>query len=160
MIQRRTGELRVQAQGKYGSIYFIDGKIEDAMSGSAIGAKALFRILSWDQSHWKLNLNQHTEYDGPSLNMELSEFLHKTEIWLKDMQKIVAKSPPPNIRIAIEGKNFYNRPAWNANEVQVLASLASSEKVFEVLNSCPLEDHLILETLINFRKQNIINVLV
>lgn len=160
MIQGRSGELRVQSEGRYGSIYFLEGKIEDALSGSSMGHKALFRILGWEKTHWKLNINQRKEFEAPSLNMDLADFLSQVETWKKSFERINSRTPPSNIRISVNAKTFFNHKGWSNEEVQVLAAIAESEKVFEVINSCPLEDHLIFERLIQFRKQNVIGVLV
>jgi uncharacterized protein (TIGR02266 family) len=61
--ERRTGTLRLVADGRRGEILFIEGRIAYAMEGPRLGESAVYRLLAWEKGDFELELTSGT---GPA----------------------------------------------------------------------------------------------
>jgi hypothetical protein len=151
-----TGELRLNAGLKSGSIYFWDGTIHYAITGAVSGLKALLRMMGWEKPSWRLNLGRKGEFDDDILRLSLQDFTRVHQRWRSAWTKVHALTPPAQVHLKAVPNNFMAKLEWTPHECQVMASICEYGLVRDVMNNCPLTDVEILETLIGMRRQSLI----
>lgn len=154
----QTGELRVSSSGKYGSVYFTDGKIEQVLVGPVCGEKALLRILGWSQPTWRFNANVQTEVKITPIFLKLAQFLHLVREWRMRWSKVSHLMPPLNLNLKINPAKFAEYQAWNVPQTQVVAAVVEYALTRDIFNLCPLNDLEVLENLVQLRKSGVIEI--
>lgn len=154
-----SGELVVKSDNRVGYISMQEGFIEEALVGPVQGLKALFRILSWPDAQ-----SQFERYDRPlavnsSLRLGSLDFQKAYDRWKQKVASLKAVWPPYQLRIRAVPSAFLQKKNWVPKEFLVFAALCESERVYEVLNNCPLLDLEVVEALVNLRKSGLMEIM-
>ncbi len=158
MFAGLEGELRLSANLKNGALYFEEGVLRQAVSGPVVGLKALLRMLGWDKPSWKFNPGRRAPAVKDRLNLHLSDFSKIHQQWQKKWADFANLAPPANLRLQTKREVFLTRTKWSSREYQVLAAVCEYVLVRDILNSCKLHDVEIFETLVDLRKQGLIEI--
>ena len=153
------GELRLNSGLRNGSIYFEDGTVYFAVTGSVSGAKALMRMMSWEAPTWRFNVDRAPVPDRRSFRFSFLEFTRMYTTWKKGWARVKAFVPPPTLKVKANPGVYLSKSQWSQIEFQVIASVCEYPMIRDILNSCPLSDVEIFETLIQMRKQGLLEPL-
>lgn len=153
-----SGELVVKSENRVGYISMQDGFLEEAMVGPVSGLKALFRILSWPNVQ-----SQFDRYDRPmptnaSLRLGAMDFQKAYDRWKQRVTALKAVWPPYQLKVSADPGAFLQKKGWSSKDFLVFSALCESERVFEVMNNCSLLDVEIVESLVNLRKDGLMQI--
>ncbi len=154
-----TGELQVNAGLKMGTIFVYAGTISYAVTGAVNGMKALLRMLTWDQVHWRFNANKIGQFATEGMRLDLTGFTKAHQTLRISWDRVRNFVPPPSVQLKVVAHNFAQRRKWTQLETKVVASISEFHLVRDILNYCPLPDMEIYETLIELRRQNLVQPL-
>ncbi len=152
------GELIVKSENKVGYITIQEGYIEEALTGPVSGVKALFRILSWQGVQSTFERYEKSLAMNSSLRLNPLEFQKAYERWKTKVLQLKALWPPYHIKIAPVPSTYINKKTWSTKDFLAFSAVCESHRVFEVLNNCLLVDHDIVESLINLRRERLIQI--
>lgn len=153
-----SGELVVKSENRVGYISMQDGFLEEALVGPVSGLKALFRILSWPNVQ-----SQFDRYDRPmptnaSLRLGAMDFQKAYDRWKQRVATLKAVWPPYQLKVKADPASYLLKKTWTSKDFLVFCALCESERVFEVMNNCPLLDVEIVESLVNLRKDGLMQI--
>jgi hypothetical protein len=152
-----SGELRLSSKLKTGSIFFHDGIIIHAVTGSVNGLKALLRMFSWQEAQWRFNLRKQPHSDRTHVRIALNEFSKIYEAWIKAWSKVASFIPPHQMKLKVNAQKYLEKSSFTTKEVKVMAAIAEYTLVRDILNMCTgMVDVEIIQTLVHLRKQGII----
>jgi hypothetical protein len=151
-----TGELRISAGLRHGSIFFSSGHIEYVVAGAVSGAKALGRVLGWPNPTWKFIENKRTEFQLDKIDFEISKFSRFHKQWKEQWQQYSPLTPPAHMQLRVSAKVFDLKKQWTPREYQVVSAVSEYCGVREIFNNCSLDDMDILKELVEMRKLGLI----
>lgn len=154
-----TGELRVSSGLRHGSVYFRDGVVHHAVAGSVSGEKALLRMLGWPSPTWRFNPEKRSELTQRDMDMDFARFTGVHKEWKERWAKLQGFLPPQQMRLRGLAKTFVKRGAWTTADYRVIAAVCEYQLVRDIFNNCPLMDVEILSSLVELRKQGLIEPL-
>lgn len=160
LISGVTGELRLNAGVKSGSVFFNEGVLYHSVTGCVNGVKALTRMFSWQDPHWKINLKKISDPERCHFRITLKEFSRVYDSWKVQWQKISPYVPPLSVRLRANSQRYLQRQEFSLKEAKVLAAICEYPLVRDVMNSCgDMVDVEIAQTLIVLRKQGLIELM-
>lgn len=151
-----SGELRVSSGLKKGSIFFSDGRIQQAVAGSVSGIKALTRIFSWKEPEWRFASGKRSELGGKPMEVGFAELIEVHRRWRSSWGKLGTFMPPPQLKLRAKPATFDAQSTWGRGDYQVLAAVCEYSLVRDIFNNCQLTDVEILESLVDMRKRGLI----
>jgi hypothetical protein len=152
------GELRVTSGLKSGAIYFDDAAILFAVSGSVGGKKGLLRMFSWPDPRWHFTIDRSPEVGTLWPRIGLRELNQMHKAWREAWKKIHNLVPPSQVVLKMVPSKFAARSDWTENEFRVVAAVSEYGRVRDVMNACPLDDATIIDTLIQMRKNGLVEL--
>jgi hypothetical protein len=158
LLSYETGELVVRGASQKATLFLDKGDLCGVVCGSVMGEKALQRVLLWQQVQWSWNPLKEVDSLDSSINMDFFKVkkFYKDSIHL--WQKIQDLAPPNILKMKVDPTAFNSRQKWNYSEIQVVAAIAEFNQVVDVLNRCPLNDTDIVEKMVHFRKEGLIQI--
>jgi len=160
LIAGVTGELRVNAGSKSGSIFFHEGVLYHAITGSVNGMKALTRIFSWPKPQSKINLKKIASPDRAHFRLTLKDFARLYENWNAKWMQVSPQYPPLGLRLRTIPERFLRRESFSIAESKVLFALNEYALVRDIFNFCnDMLDVDVVQTLIHLRKEGLIEPL-
>jgi hypothetical protein len=151
-----TGELQVSSGLKMGTVFVYAGTVSYAVTGAVNGMKALLRMLTWEQAHWRFNANKLGQFSTEGMRLDLASFAKASQAMRISWDRVRTFVPPSNVQLKVVAHNFAQRKKWTPLETKVVASISEFHLVRDILNYCPLPDMEIYETLIELRRQNLV----
>lgn len=81
--QKRTGGLRISAEGREGEVFLYEGRITHAQFGQCVGLKALLFMITWETGTY--NFTPQQTIDQTTIEMDTADVLallcHRIEEW-------------------------------------------------------------------------------
>ncbi len=151
-----SGELQVKCESRTGYITLQNGYIEEVLAGPVSGLKALFRILSWPEVKSNFERVERGSSAASPLHLGALEFQRAYDRWKQRLAPLKSVWPPYQLKVKADPGGFLKKKTWVRNDYLVFSSLCESERVFEVLNNCPLLDVEIIESLVSLRKDGLV----
>ena len=93
-----------------------------------------------------------------SLRLSSLDFQRAYERWKQKIAQLKRIWPPQHLQISPNSAAYMAKRDWVARDFMVFASVCESARVFEVLNSCPLLDVEVVESLVALRREHLIQI--
>lgn len=153
-----SGELIVKSENRVGYISMQEGFVEEALVGPVQGLKALFRILSWPDVQSSFERYDKSFALGSSMRLGSLDFQKAYDRWKQKVASLKAVWPPYQLKIRANPAAFMQKKTWISKEFLVFIALCESERVYEVMNNCPLLDMEVVEGLVSLRKAGLMEI--
>jgi hypothetical protein len=131
-VTAKTGELRIEAGGGVGSVWFDDGQLAGFDVGNhSTPVDALFALLRLREGGFKFHTG--TEVANPVPLQDVAPVLEEAEIRLEEWPDIAAVVPSPFSQLTLEDSvegNVMLRP----DQWQLVASVGGGRLVLEVIS--------------------------
>jgi hypothetical protein len=141
-----------------GYISIQEGFVEEALVGPIQGLKALFRILSWPDVQSTFERYDKSVAVGSSMRLGSLDFQKAYDRWKQKVASLKAVWPPYQLKIKAVPATYMQKKVWVSKEFLVFVSLCESERVYEVMNNCPLLDFEVVEGLVGLRKSGLMEI--
>ena len=151
-----SGELSVRSENRVGYLSIQEGYIDEALVGPVSGLKALFRIMSWPDAKSQFDRYDRAMSFATSLRLGPLEFQKAYDRWKQKVQSLKAVWPPLQLKVKPDPMSYQQKKIWTVKDFLVYSSLCESDRVFELLNNCPLLDLEIVESLVGLRKDGLV----
>ncbi len=157
----RTGELRVRGPlpQEEGRVQFLQGKIVGAEAGGVHGLKALYRIFLWDEPRFLFSRGNPQDFKvDEQMTLSLSHICTQGEAMKRRFDKVRRQVPPGGIYLNVEPSALHTGTKLSIEEFSTLASVIEFREVGQILDFNSLPDVVVLESLIQLRKSNLLVV--
>jgi Domain of unknown function (DUF4388) len=155
----RTGVLWIRGSlpEQEGRIEFFQGKMIEAASSGSHGVKAILRMFLWDKHRFIFNRRDTSEASSiQSLEIDVNQLAKMGTIAKEKYERIRQETPSLSLRLEINPGAVNKDTAIVSNDFSTLSSVIEVGRVDMVLDSNPLPDIEIYESLINLRRNNLI----
>lgn len=158
---RRSGRLVVDREPEAGedasgAILVQNGDIIRAEVGSVEGEKALFRLLTWPQGHFRFEPGERNEAPGifaPTRAL-LGEGLRQIEEW----DRLAPRLPPMDSPLKLKVKTSELPNIVHPLTQEVLLLLETYAQVRQVVERCSFPDYQVLRTLHTLSERGIVRI--
>jgi len=140
-LNGKSGVVRLtDASGTSGSVHLQEGRIVHAVLGEMQGAKALFRLVEWEESRFEMD--PLAEPGGHTLSGDTTGALMEALTQNAELREILTHLPAleRRYRTSDNVKEEIQRLDLEAQEQSVLSEFTVAASLREVLDRCPLRD--------------------
>jgi CheY-like chemotaxis protein len=160
-LWKRSGRVDLRCEGLKdghgrGSIWIHEGEVVDAELGDALGRKALYRLLGWDQGQFALDPSglHVTRTPIAPLGPLLKEGLRQLSQGRLLRDQLPSLDSPVGLRVRAADLPNILHPLTQ----EVLSLLELHETVGQVVDQCSFPDYQVLRTLSTLADRAIINL--
>ena len=135
---RRTGNLRIESEGRIGEVWIRDGRVVDAVAGLVVGEKALYRILALNKGQFVFfpERTPRRERINASMDYLLMEGVRRT-----DERKMIERSLPPlstSVHLTVRPGALEGVRPQTLSAISV--ALEDARPITELLDAVPAHD--------------------
>lgn len=142
---QKTGSLSLKAESIEGVIYILKGNLHSAQVGKAVGSKAVYRMLGWDEGDFEF---QPLDEDASEFNVKgitpISEsvdgLLMEGMRQLDEINKIKSVLPKPKDKLALHDQSDVPLSKLHPKVLDIVQLILSHKRMQDVMDLSPLSD--------------------
>ncbi len=158
-IGRKTGLILLNSGSKDGIMYVLNGRIIDAVCGHLTGARAVYRLLTWNEGSFKIDFKPVERSETIELSTQglIMEGMRR----LDEFERLAEQLPPLDTVLVIDPQELLDQypEGFPSRAGDIIQLFNGKNSILDVADQCGLDDLPALNIISKFYFQGLLKEL-